>query len=190
MSRQPPFEFSAFKSPESLLLILKEALNVIHNEIKRGKNSLASVFSPPQALCPSLSHQIIWMWRGRGRQQQEKCDRESRWMGRGQVKNNKIHKRKSKYESFPPLLQLWSSPQNRWGSLGALLFWWMTGPLPDDPGTCAGGRGEQEAESEVWLEHVCAFCCALRYNVAVTRCRKGNCCLRHSSLVITCMCVV
>lgn len=77
MSRQPPFEFSAFKSPESPLLILKEALNVIHNEIKRGKNSLASVLSPPQALRPSLSHQIIWMWRGRGGRRQEKSGGES-----------------------------------------------------------------------------------------------------------------
>lgn len=38
---------------ESPLLILKEALHVIHNEIKREKNSLPSL-SPPQALCPSF----------------------------------------------------------------------------------------------------------------------------------------
>lgn len=141
------------QTSESPLLILKEALYVIHNEIKAEKK-LPSLPSPPSSPLSFLSHQIIWMCREEAESEQEKGNGESHseWdEGRGKVK---IQTEETKYESFPPSLHLCCSPNHHRGSLGASSFWWMIGPLLADPGTYTGDKraeGWKENKSGLWM---------------------------------------
>lgn len=155
MSLQSLFEFSTFKSPESPLLILKEALNVIHNEIKREKNSLASLFPPSSPLSLPFSPDYMDV-PGRGREQAEKEQwRESQWMRRGQWENEKYRQRRQSMNPFHPRC-ICAAPRTIIEVWEHYCFDGWLGLYRPTLELALGTRG-QEAESKEWFVHMCAF---------------------------------
>lgn len=55
--------------------------------------------------------------------------------------------------------------------LGPLLFWWMTGPVPADPGTCTGVK-----RAGNWKKRVVCACVFFHYSLKSLQ--DGSSCLR------------
>lgn len=165
VSGQPPFEFSNLPSPPPLplpyhpnshlppsLLILKEALNVKHNEIKRGENSLLA--SASLTFSPHYTNVEEWgsILGERGEEQVKNGQIRKGWEGCG-VRAG------AKYESVihPCHSSFSRNRRRREGSPAALRRWWMSSPLPADPGSCtwgqrgAGGRKWSVIRAWMWL---------------------------------------
>lgn len=135
----------------SPLLILKEALHVIHKEIKKEKRTAFPPFlPPPQALCPFFSHKIIWMW-----QEERASQKRATRPRQGEIEKHR--QRRQTTNSLPPSSHLCCSSNPHTGSWRASSFWWMTGPLPADPGTHTGDERARDREEYKRGLSVCAF---------------------------------
>lgn len=172
ISAASSFQHSLHQISQSPLLILKEALHVIHNEIKRNQSDQSSLPVPPQGLCLFS----LGRWYGCVRKQQRKEPR-GKWrqMKWGQVKKTNSD-RKDKVQILSTVVAsavFPSASERKSGSFIVLMDDWVFTGWPWD--LHRGQEGSRlKAKQECFLD-VCFY-------AALCDCRllkqKRNGCLR------------